>query len=144
MESGTDPNASISILFVEDDELILKIQVSILTSKFPDVVFYTAINGRTGLELFKAHTPEIVLTDINMSEMCGVQMSQAIQAIRPDTKVIAITGRSGETGANGKFILRNPDGIVVVFDHVIIKPVDLSELFAVIETCIADIRQKVQ
>lgn len=139
MESKTNPRKSISILSVEDDEVILTLQLSILAVKFPDVMLYTAINGRLGLELFKAHTPDIVLTDINMSEICGVHMSNNIRAIKPETKIIAITGQSCESRVNGKYSMSNLDGKIVEFDHVIVKPVDLSELCRVIEQCIGEI-----
>lgn len=139
MEIQTNPRKSISILSVEDDEVILTLQLSILAVKFPDVMLYTAINGRLGLELFKVYTPDIVLTDINMSEICGVQMSENIRAIKPETKIIAITGKSCESRVNGKYSMSNLDGKVVEFDHVIVKPVDLSELCRVIEQCIGEI-----
>ena len=139
MEIQTNPRKSISILSVEDDEVILTLQLSILAVKFPHVMLYTAISGRLGLELFKAHTPDIVLTDINMSEICGVQMSENIRAIKPETKIIAITGKSCESRVNGKYSMSNLDGKVVEFDHVIVKPVDLSELCRVIEQCIGEI-----
>jgi YesN/AraC family two-component response regulator len=142
MGHKTNSKKPISILFVEDDAMILELQVSVLIVRFPEVVLYTAVNGRLGLELFKTHTPDIVLTDINMSEMCGIQMSEHIRAIKPNTKIIAITGKSGEHGENGKFILRNSDGKSVEFDHVIVKPVDLSELHAAIERCIGEIEKR--
>jgi YesN/AraC family two-component response regulator len=106
-------------------------------------MIYTAINGRQGLELFKVHAPEIVITDINMSDMCGVKMSENIRTLKPDTKIIAITGRSGASSENGEFILRNSEGKIFEFDHVIIKPVELTELFAVIEQCIGAIGQRI-
>jgi YesN/AraC family two-component response regulator len=111
---------------VEDDELVLELQSNMLNAKFPDVVIHKAANGRLGLELFNKHLPEIVLTDINMTELCGVKMSENIRAIKPDTKIIAITGRDSEE-------------ITVGFDHIVMKPVDLSELFAVVEQCIGEI-----
>jgi YesN/AraC family two-component response regulator len=140
MELKTNPPPSLSILFVEDDEVILELQSSIIALKFPDVMIHTAINGTLGLELFKEHRPDIVITDINMSKMCGVQMAENIRAIKPETKIIATTGKSGETSAN-KSIMCSPDGKVVEFDHVIIKPVDISELSGVIERCISEVKQ---
>lgn len=134
MQAKCSETRSISILFVEDDELILGLQSSMLSSKFPDVVIYTAINGRLGLELFKTHSPDIVLTDINMSEMCGVRMSQAIRALKPDTKFIAITGKSEN------LVQQNSVYEKFVFDHVIVKPVNLAELFATIEKCISSVK----
>jgi len=137
MEPAANPMTSISLLFVEDDELILKLQASMLAAKFPDVMVYTAANGTLGLELFKAHRPDIVLTDINMSDMGGVHMVDTIRAIKPDTKFIAITGRSAESAENGKFILGNSEGKTAEFDHLIVKPADLSKLVAAVEQCIS-------
>jgi YesN/AraC family two-component response regulator len=139
MERKTNSRQSISILFVEDDEVVLELQSSILAVKFPDDMLYTAVNGRQGLELFKVYTPDIVITDINMSEMCGVQMAENIRAIKPETKIIAITGQFVETGDNGKTVIRNSDGKIVKFDHVIVKPIDISELCGVIKQCIGEI-----
>lgn len=141
MEHKTNSRRPISLLFVEDDEVILELQLSILAVKYPDVMLYTAINGRLGLELFKAYTPDIVITDINMSEMCGVQLAENIRALADNTKIIAITGRSGETGRNGKIILHNSEGNKAEFDHVIVKPVDLTDWCDVIEQCIGEIEQ---
>jgi len=130
-ESNLDK--TLSVLFVEDDEITLEIQLSILTSKYPDITFYSAINGKLGLELFKSHTPDIVISDINMSEMCGVQMCSNIRSIKADTKLIAITGKSGG------FFLHGSDDNEFEFDHVIVKPVDFQELFAVVDKCLDEI-----
>lgn len=139
MELKANNRQSISILLVEDDEVILHLQATILSVKFPDVVLYTAVNGRLGLELFKLHSPAIVISDINMSEMCGVQMAENIRALKPETKIIVITGKSCEFGENEKFNLHGSDGKMVEFDHVIVKPIDLSELYRIIEQCIDEI-----
>ncbi len=136
MTAAAKPVNTVSILFVEDDELILELQASILAANFPDIVFYTAINGRLGLELFKAHMPEIVITDINMPELCGVQMCNSIRAIKPDTNLIAITGKSV------KVVLQDHDGNEFEFDHVIVKPVSFQKLFAVVEQCMDEIARQ--
>ena len=140
MEPATKYPASISILFVEDDEIVLGLQAAVLTARFPDVVIHTAVDGRLGLEVFKAHAHDIVLTDINMPDMCGVEMSEKIRSIKPDTKFIAITGKSGEFCGNEKRILQNSNGTNFEFDHVIVKPVDLSKLFSAIDQCICKIK----
>jgi YesN/AraC family two-component response regulator len=118
----------ISLLLVEDDEVILEILTSILSAKFPDIIIYVAANGRLAMELFKSHVPNIVITDINMSEMCGDQMSKEIRAIKPETKFIAITGQ-------------HPDDILFKFDHYIVKPVFFNDLITIIEKCIGGIAQ---
>jgi CheY-like chemotaxis protein len=144
MEVKANAAQSISMLFVEDDENILELLSSILAVKYPDFTLYTATNGRLGLELFKAHMSDIVITDINMSEMCGVQMSKNIRAIKPETKIIAITGKSGETSLNEECKMHNSDVKVADFDRVIVKPVDISELCTVIEKCVGEIKQRIE
>lgn len=139
MELNTNSSRSISVLLVEDDEVILELQSSILAVKFPDVMIYTAINGRMGLERFKEHIPDIVITDINMSEMCGIQLSENIRAIKPETKIIAITGKSCEASVNGKYLFHDSAGKIVEFDYVIVKPIDLSELYGIIAQYIGEI-----
>jgi len=138
MEFMADPVPSVSILLVEDEDAILKLLTTILARKFSDVVFYTAVNGRTGLELFESHMPDIVITDIKMPEMGGVQMADKIRAIKPDTKFIILTGDPG----------RSTDQVPVEgefgFDHYIMKPVVCGALFAAIEQCLAGKRNSIQ
>ena len=136
MAAASNTVKAFSILFVEDDELILELQTSILAANFPDIVFYTAVNGRLGLELFKTHLPEIVITDINMPELCGVQMCNSIHALKPETRFIAITGKSG------RVVLQDNDGNEFEFDHVIVKPVGFQKLFAAVEQCMDKIKHQ--
>lgn len=133
MEYRTDSFPPVSVLIVEDEEAVLKLLDRILARKFPEVVLYTALNGRTGLELFEAHNPDIVITDIKMPEMGGVQMTDKIRTIKPDTKFIVLTGDPGksidyDSGEKG-----------FEFDHYIMKPVIFGVLFAAIEQCLAEI-----
>jgi YesN/AraC family two-component response regulator len=135
MESKSNPMPSISLLLVEDEEFTLELLVNIITKKYPDVALYTAINGSTGLELFKKHTSDIVITDINMPEMGGVQMAEKIHAIKPGTKFIVLTGTCD------KIDLRDSTKERIEFDHIIVKPVEFQELFAAIKQCIEEISQ---
>jgi len=135
MEYVSNPMPSTSILLVEDEKVNLELLSAILTKKFPDVALHTAINGRKGLELFKAHTPGIVITDINMPEMGGAQMAEKIRAIKPETKFIVITGDSG------KLALGDAAEKGLGIDHFIAKPVRFPDLFAAIEQCRAEIAQ---
>jgi YesN/AraC family two-component response regulator len=135
MESISNPSPSISILIVEDDDLTREILAAMLGERLPDVPLYMAINGRTGLELFKTHTPDIVITDINMPEMGGFQLVVNIRSIKPDTKLIVLTG------CTGKAAMKDAVAKDFKFDHFIVKPVGFREFFAVIEQCVAEIAQ---
>jgi len=127
VKSISDTVPSISILLVEDDQATLKLLATILNKRIPDVALYTANNGRTGLELFKTHRPDIVITDINIPEMGGEQMADKIRAIKTDTKFIAVTGK------NGIPVLQDSVGKRFEFDYYIAKPFKIEELIAAIE-----------
>jgi len=129
MTPKPDAQPSISLLLVEDCEITLKSYTTVLSMLYPDVTVYTACNGTQGLELFKAHMPDIIITDLHMPEMDGRQMAENIRAIKPETKIIVVTGDSGRLEqmdlAENRFIP----------DHLFEKPIDLQNFFAAIKQC---------
>lgn len=136
MESAISTKAPISILLADDEEATLGILANVLTKKFPKVPLYTANDGRNALELFKINQPKIVITDINMPEMNGVQMAVTIRSINPGTKFIFLSGNSG------KDHLGEPAGKGSEIEHYIVKPVRFGLLFAAIEQSISEIEQQ--
>ena len=56
----------------------------------------TAQDGASGLEIFKSEKPPVVLTDIKMPGMDGLEILKKIKEINPKTEVIVITGH-GDT-----------------------------------------------
>jgi signal transduction histidine kinase/FixJ family two-component response regulator/molybdopterin converting factor small subunit len=78
------------LLLVYDEEGIRKV-LSISLSDNGYQVF-TAENGEQALEIFQREAPPIVLTDIKMPGMDGIELLQKIKHQNPDTEVIMITG----------------------------------------------------
>ncbi len=78
------------LLLVDDEEGIRKV-LGIALSDAGYTVF-TAKNGAEALEIFRKEIPPIVLTDIKMPGMDGIQLLQKIKHENPDTEVIMITG----------------------------------------------------
>jgi CheY-like chemotaxis protein len=79
----------IKLLYVEDNDG-LRQNVAQLTGKFFRDV-YVARDGNEGLELFKTHNPDIVITDIKMDGMDGLQLAGKIHTLDPRTKVIVLS-----------------------------------------------------
>ena len=79
-----------SILLVDDEEGIRKV-LSIALSDMGYRV-HTAGNGVEALRVFEDKRPPIVLTDIKMPEMDGIQLLRRIKELSPDTEIIMITG----------------------------------------------------
>jgi YesN/AraC family two-component response regulator len=66
---------------------------SVINSLFKRLTkeIYFAKNGEEGLTLYKEHQPDIVLSDINMPKMNGLDMSQAIKTLNPKQPIVLFT-----------------------------------------------------
>jgi YesN/AraC family two-component response regulator len=128
MQNGSESATGLSILLVEDEEIARGSLGRMLAMKFPEARLYTAENGRAGLELFREHLPQLVITDINMPQLNGIEMAGQIRATHPDVKIIFLSAHS-----EAKF-LRDAENIGI--PHYVMKPVDRYELFTAIGSCL--------
>jgi signal transduction histidine kinase len=84
-----------TILLVDDEAGIRKVLGISLQDSGYDV--HTAENAKEALRLFEAVAPPIVLTDIKMPDMDGIELLRRIKKKNPDTEVIMFTGH-GDMG----------------------------------------------
>ena len=89
-----DMQQKFTILLVEDDECAGELLTALLKRRFPRALIFLAADGSSGLEAVRRNLPDIVITDINMPEMDGVQLIKSIAAIKPDTQIIVVTAHS--------------------------------------------------
>jgi PAS domain S-box-containing protein len=78
------------LLLIDDEEPVRKIVGLYLRSHGYEV--FAAADGQKGIELFQREKPPIVLTDIKMPGMDGIEVLKRIKQISPETEVIVITG----------------------------------------------------
>jgi len=79
------------VLIVDDHPMVLEGMRSMLTQiNFVDIVG-TAANAYEAIELIKAAAPDIVITDINMPEISGIELTLKIKKEFPEIKVIAMS-----------------------------------------------------
>ena len=78
------------ILIVDDEEIIVKLLAMSLRSDGYEIV--TANSGEQGLEVFKSESPDIVVTDIKMPGMDGLELLKKIKEIDSEKEVIIVTG----------------------------------------------------
>ncbi|MDQ1264616.1 MAG: hypothetical protein QG559_1617 [Campylobacterota bacterium] len=76
----------LTLLYVEDNKGLQQQAAKIFEKIFQNVL--VCDHGEDALKLFKEHLPQIVITDINMPKMNGLEMSKAIKKIEPFTKII--------------------------------------------------------
>jgi PAS domain S-box-containing protein len=78
------------ILLIDDEEVNVRVLSMSLRVDGYEVV--TAYSGEEGLEVFDRESPDIVLTDIKMPGMDGLEVLRRIKERRPEAEVIIITG----------------------------------------------------
>lgn len=78
------------ILVVDDEESIRNLMR--MTLELDGHKVSTAADGLTALEIFEAENPEVVLLDVRMPGMSGIEILERIKAANPDAEVIIITG----------------------------------------------------
>ncbi|MCX6825950.1 MAG: response regulator [candidate division Zixibacteria bacterium] len=99
----------ISILAVDDQVVILELLAAMCQSMGYKIV--TARNGHDALDLFEIHRPEIVIADLFMSGMNGLELAAKIKSLSPSTQIIMITGW-GATVDREKLSMAGVDSIL--------------------------------
>ncbi|MBE0504375.1 MAG: EAL domain-containing protein [Desulfuromonadales bacterium] len=120
------------LLYVEDEEGTRNLLSRIMNDKYPDLKFIVAENGAQGVELFREHQPDIVLTDLSMPVMDGLQMSREIKELNADAVIIALSVQ------NNPYYLLN--AIEAGIRHYVMKPFNTVDLCAVINKALEELK----
>jgi len=110
---------NISVLYVEDHEDIRKEIVSTLENKVKKL--FVASDGEEGLLLYKKHKPDVIITDINMPKMTGIEMAKEIRELNDEVSIIVISAYN-----DSSFLSQAIDFGV---NNFLVKPLDLIKLF---------------
>ena len=119
------------IMVAEDDKPTRELLGAIISRKYPGATLYFADNGKTGVEIFKKHLPDIVITDIKMPVMDGIEMASQIKLMKPETKIIVVTAFG-----NKVYLSRFSE---IGYNAYITKPVEFAKLFEAIQKCAAEV-----
>ncbi|MBF0319181.1 MAG: response regulator [Nitrospirae bacterium] len=109
----------VSVLYVEDDDKVREGLLRFLTRRFKTV--YTARDGQEGLSIFTVKMPDIVITDIKMPLMDGIEMIKQIKQINPDTPIVVTTAFTEVS-----YLIQ---AIELRVDAYIKKPINKDDLF---------------
>jgi two-component system, chemotaxis family, chemotaxis protein CheY len=83
-------NFSGSILLVDDESHIRKF-ISLLLRHLGVTRIFEAANGSLALDVYKKETPDLVMLDVNMPVMDGIETLRALKEINPDCVVVMLT-----------------------------------------------------
>jgi DNA-binding NtrC family response regulator len=113
-------------LVIDDDVSMLELMKLQLTDKGFDVM--TAARGAQGVELIQENDFDIILTDLNLPDINGIDMVKKAKELSPNTEIIMITGH----GSMEKAIEATKAGAFFYVE----KPVEFEELIILIEKAI--------
>ena len=81
------------VLVVDDEKMIrMGIKKVIRWDELGIGDVFTASSAREALEILKEHKPEIMITDIQMSEMSGLELIETAREFQPKLRVLVLTG----------------------------------------------------
>jgi len=121
-----------TILIIDDEEHLAEAYAEALEKTGHDRI--VATSGRQGLELLDQHAVHLVLTDLVMKPMDGMEVLRTVKKNSPDTEVIVITGHGSVPNA----VQAMREGAY----NYLTKPVDLDELRAITREAMEKVRLK--
>lgn len=96
-QSGTNPKSRPIRILIADDHPVVCLGLLAIVNLQPDMtVVGQATNGIEAVQLARQHSPDVVLMDLRMPEMNGVEAIAAIRAERPQNAVIVLTTYQGD------------------------------------------------
>ena len=87
----TETNSKISVLIV-DDHLVVRQGIRFLLEQMDDIdIIGEASDGQQAVNMVQQHLPDVVLLDLIMSPMDGIEATREIRKLSPKTQVIILT-----------------------------------------------------
>ena len=120
------------VLYVEDDISIREELVDILSLKIKELI--VGIDGQDGLELYHKHKPDLIITDIRMPRLNGIEMIRKIRETNCDIPIIITSA------FNDIDFLK--ESIELNVDKYITKPIDINLLFYTLNKLSLQVNQK--
>jgi hypothetical protein len=121
-----------TLLYVEDEQITREAVCTMVGRRFPELSIHSAENGAQGMQRFLELEPDLVITDIKMPVMHGIEMARRIMALRKATPII-VTSAHSDLG----YLI---ESIEIGISRYVMKPIDKDKLFEAIEGTLAQLR----
>ncbi|WP_415408042.1 response regulator transcription factor [Sulfurovum sp. CS9] len=112
-----------TLLYVEDDEELREQFVRVLKPRFKQV--YEATDGAQALEKYEQYYPDIMLVDINLPKIDGLEVIERVRKNDKDTPIVVLSAYSDQ-----EKLLK---AIKLGLSDYLVKPVPHKKLFALLE-----------
>ncbi|MDP4084597.1 MAG: diguanylate cyclase [Bacillota bacterium] len=124
----------IKVLYIEDDSFTREKLLRVLKRRFRHV--FVACNGEDGYQFYKNYTPDLVITDLKMSQENGLEMIRKIREQDDKVQIIVTTAHD----ENEIFI----QSIEYNVNHFILKPIELDRFLLAIQKSIFQIQLEME
>lgn len=123
--NNSEKNINLSLLYVEDEHFIRQNAVEFLSDKFE--VIYEADNGKEALETYYTKNPDIIITDIEMPHMNGLELCRNIRKNDNHIPIIITTAFTDKS-----YLL---EAIELNLIKYLTKPIEEEALNEALESC---------
>jgi len=117
---------TLSVLYAEDEIGIRENIADSLGYYVKEVI--QASNGAEAFELYEEKNPDIILSDIHMPILNGIEFVKKVRLINRDIPIVMITAHTDK-----KYLL---EAVELHMEKYIVKPIELEALFEVLEKCV--------
>ena len=121
-----DKLKNMTILYAEDEVGIRENIADSLRYYAKDV--YEANDGQEGYEIYKEKAPDIILSDIHMPNVNGIEFVKKIRNENRNVPIVMITAHTDK-----EYLL---EAVELHMEKYIVKPVDIDDLFETLDKCV--------
>src|SRR5690348_16773839 len=132
IKNGADYGSMLSILIVDDHPVVRQGLRQILVEEFAEVTVAESGDGRQAIEEAQKRAWDVVILDIGIPGMSGLELLKELQGVRPDARVLVLTMYPEEQYAN-RFLRAGASGYLT-------KDRARSELVSAIRTVLTGAR----
>ncbi|MCD6432800.1 MAG: EAL domain-containing protein [Sulfurimonas sp.] len=115
--------STIKLLYVEDNEEARTSTLTILEEFFNDIV--VAVDGKDGLEKFQQQKIDLIITDINMPKLNGLDMIKEIRKIDKEISILVLSAYN----ESGYFM----ESIKLGVEGYLLKPIDIEQFMEMLQ-----------
>jgi len=130
IEDTINYSQQLQVLYVEDNEDIRESTIVLLNIFFNRVI--TASNGIEGIEKFQQNSIDLIITDINMPLMDGLEMAQELKKVSPDIPILIFSAYN-----DSNYFL---EAIKIGVEGYLIKPIEIDQFQQSLSKTIHDIK----
>lgn len=126
------PKTSATLLIIDDDEVVRASIAAYLEDSGFNVL--QAINGQQGIEIFEQQTPDLIICDLRMPQMGGLELIRKVTAVSPQMPVIVVSGAGVMSDAVEALRLGAADYLIkpledlAVLEHSVHRALDRTRL----------------